>query len=36
MALLALKYSPLILTYPHTTGEEIQTMKRNGNTRISL
>jgi len=36
MVLLALKYLPLILTYPHTIGEEIQKMKRNGNTRISF
>jgi hypothetical protein len=35
-ALLALKYLPLTLTHPQTIGEEIQKMKRNGNTRISL
>ena len=36
LGLLALKYLPLTLTYPYTIGEEIQKMKRNGNTRISL
>jgi hypothetical protein len=36
MVLLAVKYLPLILTHPHTTGEEIQKMKRNRKTRISL